>query len=385
VEIVNYLSSEITTYSYDLGLMMMEKIEGETLKMDKSIFNQTAVFLCAAAITLYLRHAVINTDMNPGNCIVNKKTNDITVIDFGQVMTPDFLIYCVNSRGDTMNTVDPRETFIVKQVKDNLTEFQKLQLFFEKGRNKYDRINSEAEVAAILTFLVHMESRFLFMLHGPMANSNMTQIVTHALLVDPLYENILRIYRTLNERVKPPSTPVKEFVKVGHQYAVEGRTQAYVLTGANLAKANLEYEALWAPSKSGNVVPSAEELLHRVEVLKVKLSDDNAFQNAIALGTPGSEEDSLFFSTESTQVDGSADFEPLSDNQVDGSADFEQQSDIHVEDEEVKKRPYEAKRKHEGGKTRRHKKTIRKRRTARHVLRKRKTRKQRKPKTRKIY
>ena len=406
-EIVNYLSSEITTYSYDLGFMMMEKIDGVVLKSVYKGLESTARFICAIAITLYLEHNVINIDLNQGNLMLNVSTGNLTMIDYGQVMTPDFLTYCVNSRGDTMKTINPRETFMVKEQKYNLTEFQKLQLFFEKGRHQYDRINSEAKVASMLTFLVHMESRFLFMLYGPMANSNMTQIVEIALRENHAYKDILKIYLSLSKREATPKTPLKESMKVGYTEEVPSveRPLTYVLTGPDLTKAETEYESMWIPANTGKAVPSAEEFAQMVENMKGQLSDDIAFQRAIKLGTPGSE---------CTLPDNSADFNPLfsphsGSTQVDvlasSSSDFEPRSsgneDIQVEDVLVKPRPYEAKRKpffypvreeeeeeeeeKAGGKNRRHKKTIRKRKTARHLLRKRKTRRQRKQKTRNKY
>jgi hypothetical protein len=436
-EIVNYLSSEITTYSYDLGFMMMEKIDGVVLKSVYKGLESTARFICAIAITLYLEHNVINIDLNQGNLMLNVSTENLTMIDYGQVMTPDFLTYCVNSRGDTMKTINPRETFMVKEQKYNLTEFQKLQLFFEKGRHQYDRVNSEARVASMLTFLVHMESRFLFMLYGPMANSNMTQIVEIALRGDHAYTDILKIYLSLSKREATPKTPLKESMKVGYTEEVPSveRPLMYVLTGPDLTKAEAEYKSMWIPANTGKAVPSAEEFAQMVENMRGQLSDDIAFQDAMKFGTPGSEctlpdnppphsgstivDNSADFNplfsphSGSTIVDNSADFNPLfsphsGSTQVDvlasSSSDFEPRSsgneDIQVEDVLVKPRPYEAKRKpffypvreeeekeeeKVGGKNRRHKKTIRKRKTARHLLRKRKTRRQRKQKTRKKY
>ena len=423
-EIVNYLRSEITTYSYDLGFMMMEKIDGVVLKSVSKGLESTARFICAIAITLYLEHNVINIDLNQGNLMLNVSTKNITMIDYGQVMTPDFLTYCVNSRGDTMKTIKPSETYALKQQKDNLTEFQKLQLFFEKGRHQYDRINSEARVASMLTFLVHMESRFLFMLYGPMANSNMTQIVEIALRGDHAYKDILEIYRSLNERVAPPKTPLKESMKVGYTEEVPSveRPLTYVLTEPDLTKAEAEYKSMWIPANTGKAVPSAEEFKQIVENMRGQLSDDIAFQGAINLGTPNEctiVDNSADFNhfplsphSGSTIVDNSADFNPLfsphsGSTQVDdnGSANVKPRlsssEDIPVENDVlVKPRPYEAKRKpffypvreeeeeeeeEAGGKNRRHKKTIRKRKTARHLLRKRKTRKQHKQKTRKKY
>jgi len=434
-KIVNYLSSEITTYSYDLGFMMMEKIEGVVLKSVREHFDLAARFICAAAVTLYLQHDVINIDLNQGNLMLNVSTGNvstgnvstknITMIDYGQVMTPDFLTYCVNSRGDTMKTIKPSETYALKQQKDNLTEFQKLQLFFEKGRHQYDSINSEAKVASMLTFLVHMESRFIFMLHGPMANSNMTQIVEHALRGDDdAYKNILDIYQSLNVRVAPPKTPLKESMKVGYTEedpSVERRPLEYVLTGPDLTKAEAEYKSMWIPANTGKAVPSAEEFAQMVENMRGQLSDDDAFKNAINLGTPGSEE--------CTIVDNSADFNPLplsphsGSTIVDNSADFnlhffphsgstpldnsedfnhlsyDADDDYAADDDNLaglyshplpeatrpdKKRGSDGFNK--GGRPRIYKTTRRKkRRTARYILRKRKTRKQRKQKTRKKY
>jgi serine/threonine protein kinase len=137
--IIEYLLREISIHLYDLGFMMMEKIEGVTLKdarqVDPGLYDSTARFICAASITLFLSHAVVNTDMNQGNCILNQSTGDITMIDFGLVMTPEYLIQCINSRGDTLRTTrssSPENTFLIRQLKENLLEFQKLQFFLTR-------------------------------------------------------------------------------------------------------------------------------------------------------------------------------------------------------------------------------------------------------------
>jgi len=290
--IVSYLKSEIVSNSYDLGFMMMEKIEGVTLKSVSGLYDSTARFICAASITLFLKHDVINTDMNQGNCILNQITGEITMIDFGLVMTPKYLIECINSRGDTLRTTSPDNTFLIRQLKDNLVEIQKLQLFFHTAHDKYGNIDSEETVASILTFLAHMESRFLLLQYGALANSNMKQLVEHALRGDRAYENILDIYRSLNQPVKPPGTPLKESMKVGYEPRVVSveRPQEYFLTDTPLLmrKVNADYESMWIPSKPGKALPSARELVHAVELMEAKLSDDDAFQNAMKMGTPDS-------------------------------------------------------------------------------------------------
>ena len=455
-KIIDYLMREITAHSYDLGLMMMEKIEGVVLKSVPQRFDPVARFICAAAITLYLQHDVIDIDLNQGNVLWDKLTENITVIDFGQVMTPDFLTYCVNSRGDIIKTIDPKENaYALKQQKDNLTEFQKIQFFFKKGKdNKI--IQTKNQIASMLTFLVHMELRILFMLHGPMANSNMTQIVEHALRgEDDAYQNILDIYQSLNTRVTDPKTPLKEFVKVGYTEEVPSveRPLEYFLKTSDLTKAEAEYKSMWIPAKTGKAVPSTEEFGLMVEKMRGQLSDDIAFQNAIKLGTPGSDEECTIVDdvddssaglyppppphSGSTIVDNSEDFNPFfsphsgstpPDNSNDLNPFFSPHSGSTIVDnsnslssESIKSNEYDAdddnanslssgdnensavfnppripeatrpdkKRRHDGfnkgGRPRIYKTTRRKkrRRTVRHILRKRKSQKQCKQKTRK--
>ena len=430
--IVSYLKSEIRRNSYDLGFMMMEKIEGVMLKSVSGLYDSTARFICAAAITLFLKHDVINTDMNQGNCILNPITGEITMIDFGLVMTPKYLIECVNSRGDTLRTTSPDNTFLIRQLKDNLVEIQKLQLFFHTAHDKYGNIDSEETVASILTFLAHMESRFLLLQYGALANSNMKQLVEHALRGDRAYENILDIYRSLNQPVKTPGTPLKESMKVGYEPRVVSveRPQEYFLTDTPLLmrKVNADYESMWIPSKTGKALPSALELVHAVELMEAKLSDDAAFQNAMKMGTPdsayscfpvsesaassghslsyelpGSEEEEDSFISESEPQQYNSHSPHLGSTLMDDSAEFVVDVPIQAVPQRVIEQATRADKKRantsdlineakgpttlSGGRPRRYKirVTKRKRRTSQRVFMKRKTRKQRKQKTRKIY
>jgi len=299
--IISYLLREISIHSYDLGFMMMEKIEGVTLKdarkTDSGLYDSTARFMCAAAITLFLRHDVVNTDMNQGNCILNQSTGDITMIDFGLVMTPKYLIECINSRGDTLSTTrssSPENTFLIRQLKENLLEFQKLQLFFQEGHRKYRSIDTEQQIASMLTFLAHLESRFILMIHGAQAHSHMKPLVEHALRGERPYEHILDIYRSLNQSVNVPATPLKSFMKVGYEHGVASveRPQAYFLTDNPpllVLKVKAEYESMWIPSKTGKALPSAEELVDAVTKIEDKLRVEKDFQEAIHLGTPDSD------------------------------------------------------------------------------------------------
>ena len=322
--IINYLMSEISTYSYDLGFMMMEKIEGVILKSVPSRYDSTARFMCAAAITLFLEHDVINIDMNQGNCILNEKTGEITMIDFGMVMTPKYFVECVNTRGDTLRSTSPDNTFLIRQLKDNLVEFQKLQLFFQRAHDRFEGIDSEQKVASMLTFLAHMESRFILLLHGALAHSNMKQLVEHALRGDRAYKNILDIYRSLNRSVKVPGTPLKEFMKVGHEHrmTLAERPQEYFLTDNSLLmrKVNADYESMWIPSKTGKALPSPQELVAAVELMEVRLSDDDAFQNAVKMGTPDSDY-SCFQVEESEARSGSSLSYELSSSGAEGEED----------------------------------------------------------------
>jgi hypothetical protein len=253
--------------------------------------------MCAAAITLFLRHDVVNTDMNQGNCILNQTTGDITMIDFGLVMTPKYLIQCINSRGDTLTTTrsqSPDNTFLIRQLKENLLEFQKLQFFFQEAHRKYRSIDTEQQIASMLTFLAHLESRFILMIHGAQAHSHMKQLVEYALKGEQPYEHILDIYRSLNQPVKGPATPLKEFMKVGYESGIASveRPQEYFLTDNPpllMLQVKADYASMWIPSKTGKALPSAEELVDAVKKMEEKLSDEEAFQNAIALGTPDSD------------------------------------------------------------------------------------------------
>lgn len=299
--IVSYLKREILIHSYDLGFMMMEKIEGVTLKearkIEPELYDSTARFMCAAAITLFLRHDVVNTDMNQGNCILNQTTGDITMIDFGLVMTPKYLIQCINSRGDTLTTTrsqSPDNTFLIRQLKENLLEFQKLQFFFQEAHRKYRSIDTEQQIASMLTFLAHLESRFILMIHGAQAHSHMKQLVEHALRGEQPYEHILDIYRSLNQPVKEPATPLKEFMKVGYEHGIASveRPQEYFLTDNPpllMLQVKADYASMWIPSKTGKALPSAEEFDAAVTKMEAKLMVEKDFQDAIALGTPDSD------------------------------------------------------------------------------------------------
>ena len=288
--IVKYLRREILVNSYDLGFMMMEKIEGDTLKSVPSRYDSTARFICAAAIELFLRHDVINTDMNQGNCILNQRTGEITMIDFGMVMTPKYLIECINSRGDQLSRTSSDNTVLIELLKNNLLEFQKLQFFFQEAHHKYTIIDTEQKVASMLTFLAHLESRFILMLHGPLAPSNMKQLVEHAIRGERPYKHILEIYRSLNRPVSVPATPLKEFMKVGYEpgFASVESPQSYFLDSQSMVQVNAEYESMWIPSGTGKALPSAEEFAARVKKMEEKLSDEQFFKQAIALGTPDS-------------------------------------------------------------------------------------------------
>ena len=203
-----------------------------------------------------------------------------------------------------------------------------------------------------------------------------------------------------------------------------------------MRKVNADYASMWIPSKTGKAQPSAQELVHAVEKMEAQLSDDAFFQNARQMGTPD-DDYSCFPVSESGASSGHSlsyelpsneeekeeandleviaqplQFEPqqynnlpsphLGSTQMDDPADFVDEPPMEevvpfvaaIPVEEATIRPDKKRGNDEyignnpkgtrgpsGGKHQ----TMRKRRTSLQVFIKRKTRKQRKRKTRKIY